>query len=87
MTYVRSNNSLRAHVLIDNENFVGTNSFREALGILVREDLGMIWMAADYRLKVFSIASLECYATSVRHLHGSNEGMARHLVRFDRRDI
>jgi hypothetical protein len=87
MVYICSNNSLRAHGLIDDGKSSGTNSFRDALGILVREDLGMIWMVADYRLKAFSIAPLEYYGTSIRHRHSSNEGMTRDLVRFDRRGI
>jgi hypothetical protein len=84
MAYVRSNHTLRAYGLIDDEKSVRTNSFRDAPGILVREDLGMIGIATDYPLKTFSITSLECYAASIRRRHGSNEGMARHLVRFDR---
>jgi hypothetical protein len=53
----------RSEVLTYADRSITTGFFRVARAILVREDLGLVWVAADCRVKAFELPSLGCVST------------------------
>jgi hypothetical protein len=61
--HVSFDKTMRSEVLTYAGRSVTTGFFRDARAILVREDLGHVWVAADCRVKAFDIQSLCCVST------------------------